>query len=192
MERYSAKKPQWFSHFFCARPCLHMLENQGNRTEMCVPFPKERPLLPAGRTWEGQVKHLGVSESKCCGALSWVSVCPPQSTQTMLTCTAWTSPLVHKNYKLRIFLLFLPFCLSFYLKTCQTDVTELLCLQSVSIPNKGAVSDYLNSAARQWPVLSSTAPFGKALNRSLKIVNFVTFLPYYSPIPEIWCAKATC
>lgn len=30
--------------------------------------------------------------------------------------------------------------------------TQLLCLQSVSIPNKGAVSDCLNSAARQQPV----------------------------------------
>lgn len=122
-----------------------MLENEGNWTEMCA-FPKERLLFPAGRTWECQVKAKAVG---VCGE----AVSVPLRAHRLCSLALPEQVLCYtKNHKLKIFLLFLPFHLVFYLKTGQTVVTELLCLQSVTIPKKGAVSDYLNSAARQWPV----------------------------------------
>lgn len=191
MERYSVKKPQWFSYFFCAKPCLHMLENQGKWTETCS--------FPQGEATVSSRSHMGVSgetlgsewKQMLCGFVVSQRLCPPQSTQTVLTCTAWTSPLIYKNYKLKIFLPLLPFCLNFYLKTGQTDVSKLLCLQSVNIPNKGAVwlPEFSSKTTACW---TAQLLLAKVLNRSLKIVNFVTLLPYHSPIPEIWCAKATC
>lgn len=151
MERYSVKKPQWFSHYFCARPCLYMLENQRNWTKMHA--------FPQGEATVSSRSHMGVSgetlgsewKQMLCGFVVSQGLSSSEHTDyAHLHCmnkSFGTQKLQDQGFSS-----ISPFCLSFYLKTGETDVTKLLFLQSVSIPNKEAVSDYLNWATRQWPV----------------------------------------
>lgn len=75
----------------------------------------------------------------------------------------------------------------FYLKTGQTDVIKLLCLQSVSIPNTEAVSDSLNPAARQQ-LVEQHSSFYQSIKQKLKNSEFC----HLSTLPFTYTRNTMC